>query len=291
MNSILGLITLMRPVNMIMSAVSVISLGWFLNPSIKTIQVLIPGAFIVSLILAAGNIMNDILDINSDVVSKPKRFLAQKPHFKIYAIAYLLFILLTSILLIYVNGVFANYPLIFLGILTVSLLIIYNLYLKKILFIGNFTVGLCTTFIIPFTLLWLQLKNIPVKVDIRLWGYGTLIFLSHFSREISKSVADDAGDRKRQKKTYITAQLVPELKFLNYILLLCTIIVIALIIIHYYSMLSPVGIILLSFSACIFLGISIKIKNYANFCFKRQSEKWHKYAMISGLTSLLFWKI
>ena len=149
-------------------------------------------AFIVC---AAGNSLNDLLDIEIDRINKPERVLVRGALSKRFALW------LTIILSILAVGIslLVNLSVAVVVLVAILLLLSYNFYLKKIPVIGNIVIAFlgALTFItgglaIDFDMTWdLPGPLIP----------AVFAFLLHLVREMLKDVEDISGDRMLEIKT------------------------------------------------------------------------------------------
>jgi len=161
-------------------------LTW-LTPSYYGPTVACIGAFFVC---AAGNVLNDYLDVEADRINRPGRVLVRgavnrKTALRL-VIGFNLIALVTAIAVsIWLLGIAA---------LTIVLLFLYNYRLKRVPLLGNMTVALLAglTFITG---------GVAVDPDLAFRFPGPLVatifaFLFHLVREILKDVQDIDGDRK-----------------------------------------------------------------------------------------------
>lgn len=154
-------------------------------------------------IAAAGNIINDIYDVEIDRINKPKKLLIGKKISKNKA--YNLFIILNLL------GVAAGFYLAnsinkpgFASIFIVvsALLYLYASYIKGILIVGNLVISLLVALsllivgifdLIPLT----NSNNLDIQLRAMriLLHYASFAFLINFTREIIKDIEDINGDR------------------------------------------------------------------------------------------------
>jgi geranylgeranylglycerol-phosphate geranylgeranyltransferase len=176
----------MRPANFIMVAFGV-SLGFWLSLAfqIKSIKDLL--LLIISSICATGfgNVINDIIDIETDKISHPKRPLVlgniSTRNAIIFSAVLGLFAIFSSLLVSFQHGIGALIPLL--------LLLFYSLYFKSTPLAGNIIVSL----LVAYTLIYGGICGQELK---RLIIPSFLAFLLNFSREIIKDIQDQEGDKK-----------------------------------------------------------------------------------------------
>ena len=141
------------------------------------------------LICAAGNILNDLVDIRVDAINRPKRVLvtgrilprqARNAAITLNGIAV-------------VMSLTVSWPTLFLGLITIGLLTAYNLRLKRVPVAGNVIVALAAG-------LTFMAGGLAVDPALAFRLPGPLIgvlfaFFFHLVREIVKDIQDMEGDR------------------------------------------------------------------------------------------------
>lgn len=159
--------------------------------------------------------MNDLLDIETDRISHPNRALVTGviP----VRVAWLLTVLFAAIAL--TLAVTVSLPVLFLAITAALLLAVYNLSLKNLPLIGNFTIALLAGLTIitgaaaASPTMELALPN-PIMPAL-------FAFLIHSLRELVKDIEDIDGDRLVNARTLpIVAGIPASLKIVNVILAL-----------------------------------------------------------------------
>ena len=140
----------------------------------------------------AGNIQNNIYDYELDQ-NKPEfiRF-SIRNYTYVYVVLYLLGIL---VLLINTSLVFS-----LLALLFPLLLSLYNIYLKKILLLGNFVIAFLTATSV-FIPVWLGLRVAVHKGNMMLVFYILIAFLLTLMRELVKDMEDAEPDKRFGYKT------------------------------------------------------------------------------------------
>ncbi|MFO7810411.1 MAG: UbiA family prenyltransferase [Candidatus Delongbacteria bacterium] len=139
---------------------------------------------------AAGNIINDIIDIDIDILNKPHRPLPSGNM--TVGSAYVLYVLFVAGSII--SGFFLGYHSAAAVILVNFILLFYTVFLKRRPFWGNFIVAFISGYLFYFCSITTGnfTKIIPLAVS---------AFLFHFIREIIKDVSDIKGDRKNNART------------------------------------------------------------------------------------------
>lgn len=143
------------------------------------------------LIAAGGYVINDYYDVKIDIVNNPARVVIGKTIHRRFAI--LLHVAL-SVLGIFV-GLLVSWKLAVVNVFSVSVLWFYSNLLKRLPFIGNFTVALLTGFSIAI-LLFLYRTNTGLIIV-----YAVFSFFMTLIREIIKDMEDLKGDNTYGCKT------------------------------------------------------------------------------------------
>ena len=146
----------------------------------------------VCLTMAFGNVLNDILDLESDYISHPYRPLPLNNITVINAKK----IAIILLFIIFIVSFFLNiYALMFLIFIIIPMLIGYNFFLKGIPLVGNITVSLLLSFVFIFTeIVFLQEIQITIIPSLLVFGLS-------FIREFIKDIHDYDGDKKYGVKT------------------------------------------------------------------------------------------
>lgn len=184
-----ALLRLSRPANILMIGAAV-SLGRYLGSGGIREANLIYASIAAGLLGAAGNIMNDLVDLESDVINHPERGLPsqrvsiQKAH---------IFLLLCLILSLMALATLSPIHWIVYGF-SALLLVAYNWILERTPLFGNLAVSLLVGLAIVFGALQVGLSSIVLVA-------GGFAFFTTLAREIVKDVADMEGDRRSGFKT------------------------------------------------------------------------------------------
>ncbi len=183
MRKIKAIYSITRPVNIIITILSVFVAGVIaLNNNFIPIE-LFWSAVAEAFAFSAGNIINDIFDLEIDRINRPDRVLPGK-KLKISE-AYSLYVvcLIASVIISFMVNLYVFLIIIFTNIL----LYLYSYIIKKIVVASNLTVALI--FASPFLLGALTVGNINGGIIPFVFA-----FLIHFSREIVKDMEDISGD-------------------------------------------------------------------------------------------------
>ncbi len=155
-------------------------------------------------LIAAGCVLNDIVDRNIDKINKPKTHVVDntislKNAKIIFAILTIIIIALSIYISIYM---FSEWTYISLSIYILSLL--YDFYFKRSPLMGNILIALLTSFI-PLVLFFFAKDCIETlnneKIIVLIYLYSALPFLIIIPRELSLDISDMEGDKADGCKT------------------------------------------------------------------------------------------
>jgi len=189
-------------------------------------------------IAAAGYVINDIYDVETDLVNKPDKvivgkYISEKNAFNFFIILNFIGVLIGFYIshLVGKSGFFALF------VIVSALLYVYASYLKQNLLIGNIVVAvviaLSLIFVGIFELLPVinsQNQNIQLSMFKIILHYALFAFIINFIREIVKDIQDVDGDhkagmntlpivigRERTKNILFVLSLVPVLAMVYYL--------------------------------------------------------------------------
>ena len=191
MNKLFAYITILRPLNLVLSLLSVFIAAWLCNALYSSLLPYV--ALVVISFAGASNILNDVLDIHIDEINRPQRILPSG-RLRITESIFLMAIL-------YGIGIFSAFYLHPMGrniglIIVFPILILYTPLLKGIPLIGNIVVATALGIVFLFTEAALtgkiQLLFIPFF----------LAFGLSFIRELIKDVEDMEGDNHNSLRTF-----------------------------------------------------------------------------------------
>ncbi len=160
-------------------------------------------------IAAAGNIINDIYDVETDFINKPNKIIVGKTISE--KTAYNLFISLNVIgvgIGFYLSHAIGKSELFALFVIISALLYVYASYLKQTFLIGNIVISILVALSILIVGIFelipamtIQNQGIQLVFFKILLDYAIFAFLINFIREISKDIADIDGDYKSGMNT------------------------------------------------------------------------------------------
>ena len=182
---ILSYIKITRPINVLITFLVVVVAILITQKEQTDFSTILLASIAASLVAAAGNIVNDIYDVESDKISHPNRVLILGMVSKSEA-AYLINFL--NIIAIIIASRLSEI-LFLLVIFSSVVLFLYSFYLKKIPLVGNIVIALLTG--LAFIYGGFTSGN-PVAAIIP----AVFAFLINLIREIVKDIQDIEGDTK-----------------------------------------------------------------------------------------------
>lgn len=187
-------LSLIRAANCVIAAAAVWVGAWLVTQAFPILPVALT-SIAAFLVCAAGNILNDVVDIEIDRINRPNRALVRQvvtvPRAKLLVVAINLGAILVSLFVsLMVGGVV---------LFSVVLLFWYNLKLKHIPVAGNLVIALLSalTFVVGG-------MSVDTYLLARLPGPlvpAAYALLFHFVREMIKDVEDMEGDRQAGVRT------------------------------------------------------------------------------------------
>jgi 4-hydroxybenzoate polyprenyltransferase len=180
------------------------------------------------LIAAGGYVINDYYDVKIDFINNPERVVVGKTIHRRFVI--LLHIALS--MLGVTIGLMISWKLAIVNIFSVAVLWFYSNSLKRLPFIGNFTVALLTGCSIAIIIFLYPIHNGLI------WVYAVFAFFMTLIREIIKDMEDVKGDTTYGCKTLPIVWGIPKTKIALYL----TIVVfsIAVVLINYFYVNLPI---------------------------------------------------
>jgi geranylgeranylglycerol-phosphate geranylgeranyltransferase len=187
LSRILNIIKITRPLNCIITFFSVLIGGFIISESKLNLNLLLFASISASFITAAGNVINDIYDVEADKISHPNRPL---PLNKLSLLqAKIIYVCLNLVALIILF--FSSFSLATIGIVVVILLLLYASSLKKVFLLGNLIVAFLTGLTFVFA-------GIAVGNTADSFIPAGFAFLINLIREIIKDTEDMDGDVKHK---------------------------------------------------------------------------------------------
>src|SRR5690606_23524311 len=185
-------------------------------------------------IAAAGNIINDINDIETDSINKPNKIIVGKSISE--KTAYNLFIILNVIgvgIGYYLSNAVGRSGFFSLFVIISILLYIYSTYLKQLFLIGNITIAVLVSLSILIVGVFELIPNITEQNQTlqllyfkTILNYGYMAFILNLIREIAKDVEDIEGDTKAGMNTLPIYIGKEKTKYVLFVLSLVTLLII-----------------------------------------------------------------
>ncbi|MBE2280341.1 MAG: UbiA family prenyltransferase [Ignavibacteriaceae bacterium] len=190
---LLPAVKIIRPGNFLIIIIAgilgtVISNGSFENTGIFNALVI---AFSAAFIGAAGNVINDIIDIEIDKINRPSRPLPSGLLSLKFAKIFFFVLSAAGITL----SAFTSYTGFFIAVLSYFIIVIYSLKLKRIPLTGNITVAFFTGLIFIYACSTTGNYSAGIMPFI-------FAFLTNFMREILKDIEDIEGDTAKGVITF-----------------------------------------------------------------------------------------
>ena len=191
MNFVADYVRILRPINIIISAGTVLVCADILN-AFENIFLLFSTIFIVGLFIGGANIFNDIQDKNEDKINKPNRPIAAE-HISLKAAGNY-----AKVLFISGAGMCFFLPLsatLLVWFIVFPLMIVYSLKLKSTPLAGNGVIA----FLLGLTFLFCGLvfeDIVPMIIP------AVLAFSLTFVRELTKDIEDIEGDKRSGLNTF-----------------------------------------------------------------------------------------
>ena len=221
MIQVLHILRLVRIHNLFLAALAVLIATSLLDYSIsyRVLQCLL----IVTITMALGYIMNDVLDIKSDIINHPERPLVNK-KLSYKSIIFTTLTLLFS-LCIFLSSSLNKISIQFLYYFTIPILISYNLFFKKTPLIGNLLISISLGSIFIFT----------ETVLINSFNQLLLPFLLTFSFSILRETVKDMQDYEGDLSVHMnTLPIFIGMKKMRYLIISWIIILIVALLLPYF---------------------------------------------------------
>ena len=200
-------IAILRPLNLLQAALAVVLTTAFLGKmdQINSLVLLILSVIAIN---GGGNIINDIYDLEIDRVNRPRRPLPSGAMTVTKAWGYLVFLFGSGVVLSWLISMEAF---IIAGPISISILIAYSVWLKRLPLIGNLAVSFMLG--LAFAYAGAAFDHIPTTLPMAALAFGfTLI------REIIKDLEDMNGDARDNARTL--PLIWGEIRTLGFVLIL-----------------------------------------------------------------------
>ncbi len=282
---------ILRPANLFLIVLAQCLIKFAIFPAFDTETALTTGEFgllvLASvLIAAAGNVINDINDVEIDRVNKPDRVLVSKKVSEKTAYNYYLLLNIAGVITGFILANSLGKPsLAAIFIVVSALLYMYSSQIKAMLVFGNLLVSL----LVAISLLVVVLFDIYPAINDTITSaqskssglvlhYAIFAFVLNFIREIVKDLEDINGDRKGEMQTLA---IVLGRTRTTRIVFLLSILTIVGIVIYMYTFIYSQQIMVLYFLLLI-------VAPLLYFCIRCWgAEKKHEYAFLSHLLKIV----
>ena len=266
---------LIRIQNLAIAIIAVLIANYMIKE--MNFELLVLSIVCVCLTMAFGNVLNDVLDLESDYISHPQRPIPLNNITVIKAKK----IAIILLFIIFIVSFFLNiYALMFLIFIIIPMLIGYNFFLKGVPLVGNIVVSLLLSFVFIFTeIVFLQEIQITIIPSLLVFGLS-------FIREFIKDIHDYDGDKKYGVKTLPVIIGQSQSLYLS-ALFICIFSAFAFMpyLSKYYNIKYFISLIILV-EIPLFVLVSLLIKNPNKFML-RKIISWLKMINIAGLLVIL----
>jgi len=182
---------IIRPINFLITFFSAVVASIICTEgSLPTIKVIL-ASISAGLTASAGNIINDIFDIEIDKVNRPNRPLPSKEISLKEAYTFYFATVVVSVIF----SILVSIPAFIIVTISHLLLFLYSKYLKRIPLTGNILVSFLTGLVFIF-------GGVVVENPIAAIVPAVVAFLINLIREIIKDMEDVEGDKKAGIKTF-----------------------------------------------------------------------------------------
>jgi geranylgeranylglycerol-phosphate geranylgeranyltransferase len=188
---LLAYLKIIRPINVLITFLVVLVAILISQTGVMEISIYLLVPLSASLIAAAGNVINDIYDIETDRISHPERVLVLG-NLDIKRAWLLNFLLNTTAVFI---TLFISKTLLVIAVLTIVLLYFYSTHLQKLPLIGNITVAILTG--AAFLYGGVAVDNISSAIIPAVFA-----IMINLIRELVKDTQDMEGDLKNGYQTF-----------------------------------------------------------------------------------------
>lgn len=311
------LIRLVRPLNLLIIALTMYGLGWYFDPMegcsctfIVTDWPFFWLVFSTVLIAAGGNIINDYFDVRADRVNKPHRLIITK-HVKKRSAIFLHWTInfVAFSIAVYLSWIMDSFWYLFIHLFSINVLWFYSMYFKRRFLIGNVLIAALTA-LVPVlvgiffyqhnvsNVAWYNMELFPFNLEhstprIILYislGLAVFAFLLNLAREVVKDMEDVEGDKKLSAKTMPISWGPKKSKQFIGLTLLAAVIAAAMFIylieaFTFTTVLPGVIAAVLIATAIVLVSSAKSKKDY------RRINHCIKLAMIVGLLTPVYWKI
>ncbi|MGD1043888.1 MAG: geranylgeranylglycerol-phosphate geranylgeranyltransferase [Bacteroidota bacterium] len=265
---------LSRPVNVIITFVSVPVACWIAGGTISSWLFILLAGMTGALVAAGANAINDAFDIDIDRINRPERPLPRGALTQYDARRMWLIVSITALGI----NLFLNPSAFLIVVLSIALLYFYSARLKRTVLVGNLIIGLMTgmAFIYGGAMVGRMERAVIPAI---------FAFLVNLARELLKDVEDMEGDRREHAVTLpIKYGVIPALVLATASLLVLMSATIAVAILALYQ---PAFLYIVLIADCMMcVSIILMWRDYSSTAMRRVST-FLKISMIIGLISII----
>ena len=165
--------------------------------------------FSTMIIAAAGNVINDYFDVKADRINKPEKLILTRFMKRRWAILWhLTFNLIAFLIALFLSFKYSTLVFVFVHLISINLLWLYSVQLKRVLIISNLTIAFLTALVPLLSVFFFKVLNesdLPFSpYNQNSWStnlnYSFIYFLAacafiqNLAREINKDIHDVKGD-------------------------------------------------------------------------------------------------
>jgi len=191
MKKLLAHIKILRPLNLIIGASTVIITASILN-KMDLVSVWFTALFVVMLYNAAANIINDFFDQATDKINRPKRPLITGDVKPLTALILSIILFILSTILAFTLPTSATFIAV---VIALPLMIFYSIWFKGMPLVGNFIIALILG--LTFLFAGAALNDMKTMLIPAFLAFGLTVV-----RELVKDISDIDGDRKAMLNTF-----------------------------------------------------------------------------------------
>lgn len=273
MKKLFYFIQISRPINFTISFFSLIVAGLICYDNLLNMNIFLAGIS-AAFVSSAGNIINDIYDIEIDKLNRPERILVSKKISVAEAKLAFIFLNVAAILLAFL----INYTALFIVIISIVTIFTYSALLKKVVLLGNLTVSFFTGLALIYG--GASVGNIDAAFIPAIFA-----FLTNLIRELIKDIEDIKGDSANNVITFPSKFGIDKTK--NLVLVL-TVVLIIFTSIPYFYMIYKIEFFIIAMTIInpIFIFMIKRLYSSDEVSIMKQCSSLIKVNMIIGLAAI-----
>jgi geranylgeranylglycerol-phosphate geranylgeranyltransferase len=182
---------ILRPINFFITFLTAIVAVFLCSKNNFLFSIAILAGLSSGFTASAGNVINDVFDIEIDKVNRPQRPLASGSISKTSATILYSVLIIISVALSY----FINLNALLIVLATTFILFLYSRFFKKIPLVGNIIIAFLTGLVFIY-------GGVTVENPVAAFIPALFAFLINLIREIVKDMQDVEGDKKAEANTF-----------------------------------------------------------------------------------------